>query len=565
MAKKEISIVLKAKNEMQIGLAKAGDALKSFGAGVLNVGKWIAGAFLAGGTAIAGFAAKALSAYAVQEGAVASLRGALRAHGEEVDANVSKIEEITAAIQDQTGVSDESLIAAAARLRMLGVTTDAMDESLKATVALKAAGMQEEQAIKAVAQARNGIYTSLTRYIPALQAATSEEQKAVILSDFLSKGYSQQEEKLRSVSGRWQELKGRVGDVWEEFGALIAQNGLLSDALAMTSEKIKAFGSRVKSWGEGGGLINLIANIRLFGAAAEHNFMLASNAIHGAIAVLYGFTAPVRYISDVISEFSSMAIANFKFVADYIVAIAEKAKRPWREFDPPDITPVLDAYKSLGDTITDFEVFKFTEAKEAAATRLSIEEEYAESVSKISAWQLDALSRNEKTRVEVVREAVSEIVDLNKAASAEIIETKRAETDEIASFFKEAKAAQEEAYESAESPAPSGMLDPGPRGNFSGGKSGAGSYQLPFSMSGLSEKQRAEVLKMTGASTQRWGLGDRVDGTKIWEENVRQSGLLVEKFTKQNELAINTKTTMEQIRDHMAAIRQQNEKLLSFE
>jgi len=82
MANKEISIVLRAKNAMQAGLAKAKRSMRAFGKSALNIGKFFAKAFLGAGAAVAGFAAKAVSAYAVQEKAERSLVAAMNAHGE---------------------------------------------------------------------------------------------------------------------------------------------------------------------------------------------------------------------------------------------------------------------------------------------------------------------------------------------------------------------------------------------------------------------------------------------------------------------------------------------------
>lgn len=59
MAKREISIVLKAKNQLQVGLAKAGSQLKSFGEGVVSIGKKLAVAFAGGAAALAATMAKA--------------------------------------------------------------------------------------------------------------------------------------------------------------------------------------------------------------------------------------------------------------------------------------------------------------------------------------------------------------------------------------------------------------------------------------------------------------------------------------------------------------------------
>ena len=80
-SEKTISIVLRAKNSMAAGLAKARDSVAKFGKSAMRIGGLFAKAFLAAGIAVAGFAAKAIAAYAVQETAERSLIAAMNAHG----------------------------------------------------------------------------------------------------------------------------------------------------------------------------------------------------------------------------------------------------------------------------------------------------------------------------------------------------------------------------------------------------------------------------------------------------------------------------------------------------
>ena len=78
-SKKELSIILRAKNATAPGLSSAGKSLKKFGSGVIKVAKKATAAVLAMGTALAGVAVKAISAYATQQKAEQSLTAALRA------------------------------------------------------------------------------------------------------------------------------------------------------------------------------------------------------------------------------------------------------------------------------------------------------------------------------------------------------------------------------------------------------------------------------------------------------------------------------------------------------
>lgn len=286
MADKKVSIIIAAKNALAAGLSSAGASLQKFGKSAARIGKMFAGAFLVAGTAVAGFAAKALSAFAVQDRATKQVEASFRAYGEEIKANTENVKRFAAAIQDETGKSDESTMALAAKLKLLGVETEGLEAATKATIALGKAGMGEEQAAKAVAAAIEGDFQALTRYIPALKTATTDAEKAAAVNDFVTKGYAAQKDELNSLSGQWEAFKGRVGDVWEIFGDLIAQDATLSGMLKNAADKVKEFGESVQRWMAGGGVARAIATWENFFEAIRHGFAVTSARINIGIASL---------------------------------------------------------------------------------------------------------------------------------------------------------------------------------------------------------------------------------------------------------------------------------------
>ena len=243
-----IKIVIQAKNAMAAGLSSARKALSSFGSSVLKVGKWLTVGFLAGATALAGFAAKAISAYAEQESAHRSLAAALDAQGQSAKKLLPLLIDIAEAIQEETGADAEATVAGMAKMQMLGVQTSKLGEAARAVVALKSVGLDEAAAQKAVAMAMQGNYDMLNRYVPALRAATSEAEKARIVNDLFTKGYAQQKAALNTVQGQWDLLKTRLGDVWEEIGRGIARNEGLMRVLRRAGDAVKSFGERIREW-----------------------------------------------------------------------------------------------------------------------------------------------------------------------------------------------------------------------------------------------------------------------------------------------------------------------------
>ena len=248
MAKKELTLVIRARNAVAAGLKSVMGSIKSLAGGILKASKWIATGVAAATAAIGAVAAKALSAYAVQEKATRALASSLAAAGDNATELVPKLKAVASAIQDETGADDDAVVAGMARLRLLGVTADKLGDAARATIALKSAGLEETAAQKAVAMAMQGSYDMLNRYVPALRTAKDETEKARIVNELFAKGYEQQKAVLNTTSGAWAALKGRIGDAWEEIGKAIERSFGIRDALNKAGDAVKKFGERVSEW-----------------------------------------------------------------------------------------------------------------------------------------------------------------------------------------------------------------------------------------------------------------------------------------------------------------------------
>lgn len=245
MAKKELSITLRARNALMAGIAGARRTLMQFGRWSIGLGKKMGMAFLGAGAGLGGLVALVSRAYAKQETAERSLASALEAHGDNVDALLPKLKAAAAAIQDQTGVGDEQNLQTMATLRLLGVQADKLEEAARATIALKSAQIEEKTALRGVANAIRGNFMMLREAIPALRQAKTEAEEAAIVNDFLTKGYKQQQDLLLTTGGAWKALKGRVGDVLEEFGKAINSSDAVRRVLDRAGDAAKRFGKKV--------------------------------------------------------------------------------------------------------------------------------------------------------------------------------------------------------------------------------------------------------------------------------------------------------------------------------
>lgn len=466
MAKREISLILRAKNMLTHELSSAYSSLQKFGKSAVRIGSFFAKGFLAAGAALAGFAAKGLSAYSEQEAATNALKSALKSYGDEVENNTAAAQKHASAIQDETGAADEATLANMARLRMLGVEVGALDKAAKAVIALRSAGMDEAAAVKAVAAARAGEFGMLSRYIPALKTATSEAQKADIVNAFLTKGYQQQKDALNTVGGQWKALKGRVGDVWEEVGAAIAQNETLKNGLAGAADAVANFGARIAEWAKGQDVAIWVDTFKRFFETIGYGFSRVKNGAEIAIAVIRDNVETVgTYIANVFGTLLDGIVNQWRTAGAVIGKTISFIKNPSKQAFKDIGSASVDAAKAIKDTFvntakaiatnTGLQSDRTTEALDELAR---IEQEHAANVAKIDSDLQDSLWGNAKKRSDANAKAL-EIIAIaeqsNAAKLKEISDEKLKLQESIAKAQKESsvKAAETEikALEDAES------------------------------------------------------------------------------------------------------------------
>lgn len=352
MADKTIQIILKAKNAMASGLNSAGKSLTGFAKSAWNVAKMVTGALLGIGTTVAGLATTALKAWSGQENANVAMATALRSNGEAVDRILPKMQALASAIQDETGAADENTLSSMARMRMLGVQTEQMEKAAKGVIALGAAGMEQAAAEKAVAQGLQGSYTMLSRYVPAIKLAATEEEKAAIFNKLLADGYDQQKAKLGTLSGQYEMFKTRMGDLWEEVGRGIASNGTLFDVLSRVNEKIKEWTGALSDWINAGGVADYIADFQGGLEIIRYGFVSAGNSIEVFIAKMRESSGVFDYVATLIARWGGLAKAAFDLVADYAVYMWNRIRFGAQDWiKPPDTGAYLWHLRRMGEAI----------------------------------------------------------------------------------------------------------------------------------------------------------------------------------------------------------------------
>lgn len=186
-----------------------------------------------------------ISLYDADEKAVRKLAVTHQLFGENAARYVTAEKNIASAIQDEIGKGDEATIALMSRLRLYGVMPAALGDAAKATYALAAAGMGEEQASRAVALAMQGNYTMLNRYIPALRDAQTEEEKRAAFQKTIEVGYQMAREELNSYSGSIVNLKGRMGDLGEVMGQVLNWNNWVGKSITAAADGVKYLTSAI--------------------------------------------------------------------------------------------------------------------------------------------------------------------------------------------------------------------------------------------------------------------------------------------------------------------------------
>ena len=409
MADRKLTLVVDAKNKTKAALASVGDSLAKIGQTALNVGKMIAGALTGAAVAVAAFAGKALTAWAAQETASRAMSGALTAYGESAAQALPELERLASAIQDETGAADESTLAGMAKMRMLGVQTSKLGEAAKAVIALKAVGMEEAAAQKAVAMAMQGNYTMLQRYVPALRDAADETEKARIVNQLFAAGYEQQKGLLNTTGGAWAALKGRVGDLWEEVGKAIAQNGDLVSVLTKAGNKVKELTADFANWVSNGGMIEAIATAQQFGENMRSTFTLAGVYAKGFFKG--GITEPA---AQAFQYLGSVAVAAWDVLKDL--------------FSGKSVEASFQTFKSAlaGGFVEESQAFK-TMYAELDAERAK----HASETERIQADLTVKLKQNNETRVSDATAALQEITEAEQAAADARIAAEKEKTEAL--------------------------------------------------------------------------------------------------------------------------------------
>jgi len=163
----------------------------------------------------------------IQERADTQLTAALQAKNLNTQANIDLLKTQASAIQQVTVVGDEQSNMLQALALNMGVTFERVDEVTRGAIGLStsfaAAGVSQEQALKAIARAYQRNFEAVQEFIPAIRNAKDESEKMAILQQTMRDGFNQAEAAAKSNAGQMQQFANLTGDAKEKVGQLISE------------------------------------------------------------------------------------------------------------------------------------------------------------------------------------------------------------------------------------------------------------------------------------------------------------------------------------------------------
>lgn len=182
----------------------------------------VALAAVAAGAALVAVALKAAQAAGVQEQAEFKLAVALGNAVNKTNVSIDSLVEYAGELQKVTTFGDETTMKVMQMGLSMGITADKIMDATTSAVGLsKSLNMDLNAAMKMTALAIEGDYNMLTRYLPALKTAKTEAEKTAIVNKAMADGFKLAKAETETYLGKVEQLKNRLGDLFEVLGKMI--------------------------------------------------------------------------------------------------------------------------------------------------------------------------------------------------------------------------------------------------------------------------------------------------------------------------------------------------------
>ena len=338
----DFKLIISAQNRAKGAFRSAERSMDSLGNKVKKVSqqsRQVGTMFTAAGAAIVASAAVSVKAFQEQERAEARLEQVSRQVTGSSDAQIQSFKDQAAALQAVGVVGDEVLIAGQSQIasfaKSSSTVTELTDDIADLAVSQYGTNVSQEQAIQTankLGKALKGQLGALTltgitvngEFKKAFENATTEQERAVVISKIVQDNYGGLNEKMRETS------QGGIQVMTNSFGDLVEMIGeLLIPAVSFLVDVISPLIDRASEWIEEnqslarviglvtlalGGLL-LVTGALLIALSFLPNILLSIQLMLGLIAgTVLSVNLPLIALIAVIGIFTVAVVRNFEDV-----------------------------------------------------------------------------------------------------------------------------------------------------------------------------------------------------------------------------------------------------------
>jgi phage-related protein len=324
---KDLSDALKKlKGPVEDGLGGAFGSLKGAVGGIIDTVFSLKGALA--GVASAFAAGKIIEAAIEAEQALNAVANSLRLSGELSADALKDVQDFAGALQDVTGLGDDTTLSMLALAQSFGLSKDEAKKAVSAAVDLSAAtGKDLNTSVEMLSKSYNGNVKALALLNPEVKSLTKEQLAAGAAVDKLSEQYAgSAAQRLKTFGGAVGSLKTRFGDLLEEIGFLVTKNPAVIASVREVEGVIRLLGTVIAENAD---------SIRQWVTGAITDFLTGLNLSVRALG-LFGEAVGETSSLELPSIFTKAGIA-VAFLSDQFLAAKETYARLKFEFESDNI------------------------------------------------------------------------------------------------------------------------------------------------------------------------------------------------------------------------------------